>query len=114
MLNHIIESVIIRMPAAIDHWFRIAWQGLQLGKGRSLPVGRTEQNGNHMRLSTFMSLHGSLHFFAVTVFRGHEVWADKEQNNMGRVEMLVNFLFPFHACIDIRITPDGVETLPLQ
>src|SRR5579859_3717086 len=54
------------------------------------------------------------HLGAVTVVRGHEVGADKQQDDMGRVQVLLNLVFPGCPGVDVGIAPDSDEAASLQ
>src|SRR5258708_29107265 len=61
-------------------------------------------------LSAFMPPHSSFHLNTIAIFRGHKLWADKEQYNLCCTQMLFDFLFPFYSSLNICVSPYGDET----
>ena len=67
-----------------------------------------------MRTALVMTHDGPRHFGAIAILRADKVGADKQQNNISALQMLVEFFFPFYASIEVGIAPDFDQAQSLQ
>ncbi len=86
----------------------------QFAKRRILPVYRAQNNRDDAGLASLMALQGSRHLFLVAVVGADEVGANEQQDDVGAVEVVVDFVGPLIARKDTAIVPGLDETLPLQ
>ncbi len=67
-----------------------------------------------MRLSSLLPLHRPRHFLTVAIFGGHKIGAHQEQDDVGRVQLFLDFRFPLATRRDLLVIPGLDETLPSQ
>jgi hypothetical protein len=60
-----------------------------------------------------MAFDGSFHFSAVAIVRTYEVGTDKQEDDIGALQVLMDFSFPLLTSIDISIAPERDLALPL-
>ena len=72
-------------------------QPLQVLERRALEVARSDKNRNHSCSLAVVALQRPFHLDAVAIARGHEIGADQEKNQVGSLEILIDFLGPVRS-----------------
>ncbi len=91
---------------------------MQFAERQELPVHRTQDYRDHMRLSSLVPLHGPLHFDTIAIVRGDKIRTDQQQDYVSSVQMAIDFAFPFRTRADRAVMPHDINQLvhlkPLQ
>ena len=92
---------------------RICWNDLEFGKWRILPESRTKQQRDNHCATLVVVCYRSSHFGTVAIVRSYEVRTDQQQDDIGALQVLVQFFFPLDASIQVGIAPDRDLALAL-
>ncbi len=111
-LDHISEGIIVAGPA--HHGFAFRRQHLQFREWSAFPIAGTQDDRQHPRFICFVSLNGACHFDTEAEFRGHEVGADEQENNLSGVEVSHDLWTPFGSRNDVAVRPGGENPLAFQ
>jgi hypothetical protein len=85
---------------------RVLRQRLKLAEGGALPVvAVTEDDRDDARLTRLVPLHRSRHFDVVAVVGGEKIGADEQEDDVGRLQVLVYLLVPFLAGVNAAVAP---------
>jgi hypothetical protein len=87
---------------------------LELAKRSTPPIDRAENDGDHPSSTGIVPSQGALHLDVVAVVGCQELRADQQQDDAGRVEMLIDLATPFGARRDLPIVPGADDPLAPQ
>ncbi len=117
LLNHladafynVLKSFIAVAPGG--NRFRPSWKCLQLAEGCLLPVRcRFEYDRNNARIARGVSGHRPLYFLVPAVFRVQKGGANEQKNEIGSVQLVLNFAVPLGSWQEFAVMPEGDQAL---
>ena len=62
--------------------FAVFRKCFQLAEGCPAPVHLVQDDGNHARLASFVTLHGALYFNVIAILGSQEILADKQEDDL--------------------------------
>jgi hypothetical protein len=86
--SHDVQERFIDVGPCLD-CFAVLRYGLKLSEREIVPIAGTHNHWDHSRFSIPVPLHGPRHFEIVAIFRSDEIGADKQENQIGCVQMLI-------------------------
>src|SRR6266571_1609969 len=79
-----------------------------------LPIDRAQDNRDDPNSLGLVPFHGQRHFAFIAKLRGHEVRANKQQDNLSFLYVGGYLVCPLFPCINLAIMPEYDMSLSLQ
>jgi hypothetical protein len=99
-----IEKGCIRV-IPLSHRFAIGRETLQVFKRRLLPITGSENDWDNASIPAPMSLKSMLHLDSIMMVGSQKIGTDKEEDDVGRTDGLVDSLSTISSCEDLLVMP---------
>ena len=79
-----------------------------------MPITGAKNHRDDHGCAILMALHRTAHFLVIAIIRSKEVGTDQKQDDIVRLDMLVDCRGPFRSGVDPAVVPCLDHALPFQ